>query len=53
LRKKRRRWRASALDYVQDGDVELRGTEAALAEAEADHATSGEVLAELHDRYKP
>ena len=41
----------SALDFVQDGDVELRQTEAALTAAEADHATSGEALAELHERY--
>jgi len=41
----------SALDFVQDGDVELRQTEAALTAAEADHATPGEALAELHERY--
>ncbi|MEO8135058.1 MAG: ATP-binding cassette domain-containing protein [Betaproteobacteria bacterium] len=40
-----------ALDFVQDGDQELRGIEAELAAAEADHATPGEHLAELHERY--
>src|SRR4051794_8754819 len=40
-----------ALDFVQDGDQELRAIEADLAAAEADHATPGEHLAELHERY--
>jgi ATP-binding cassette subfamily F protein 3 len=38
----------SALDYVLDGDDELRRIEAALAEAEAAHA--GERIGELHGR---
>ena len=41
----------SALDYVLDGDQELRGIEAALAAAELDHSTPGEILGELHERY--
>ena len=41
----------SALDYVLDGDQELRAIDAALAAAEADHATPGEILGELHERY--
>ena len=41
----------SALDYVLDGDGELREVEAALAAAERDHSTPGELLAELHERY--
>ncbi len=41
----------AAIDYVQDGDAELRAVESELASAESDHATAGEHLAELHDRY--
>jgi ATP-binding cassette, subfamily F, member 3 len=41
----------SALDYVLDGDRELRTVEAALAAAEADPAHSGEALADLHQRF--
>jgi ATP-binding cassette subfamily F protein 3 len=40
-----------AIDYVQDGDRELRTIEAELAQAEADHSTPGERLAELHEHY--
>src|SRR5260370_5507472 len=44
----------SAIDYVLDGDGELRGVESALAAAQADEAAdthaSGEHLAELHHR---
>jgi ATP-binding cassette subfamily F protein 3 len=42
----------SALDYVLDGDVELRSIEQALAAAEADPAHSGEALADLHHRFE-
>jgi ATP-binding cassette subfamily F protein 3 len=42
---------ATALEFVLDGDRELREVEAALAAAEHDHAHSGEALAELHHRY--
>ena len=46
----------SAIDYVLDGDRELRGVERALAAAQADEAadthTSGEQLAELHHRFE-
>jgi ATP-binding cassette subfamily F protein 3 len=41
----------AAIDYVQDGDVELRAVQAELAVAESDPSTAGEHLAELHDRY--
>ena len=41
-----------ALEFVQDGDVELREVERALAAAEAAHATDGHELAELHHRYE-
>ena len=41
----------SALDYVLDGDRELRDVEGALREAESDDATPGELLGELHERY--
>ena len=41
----------SAIDYVLDGDRELREIETALRDAEADHDTPGEVLGELHERY--
>ncbi len=37
-----------AIEFVLDGDVELREIEAALAKAEADH--QGELIAELHQR---
>jgi ATP-binding cassette subfamily F protein 3 len=39
-----------ALDFVMDGDVELREVEAAIAQAEALHDT-GEELAHLHARF--
>ena len=46
----------SAIDYVLDGDTELRGVERALAAAQADEAAdthaSGEHLAELHHRFE-
>ncbi|TMH18926.1 MAG: ATP-binding cassette domain-containing protein [Betaproteobacteria bacterium] len=46
----------SAIDYVLDGDRELRIIERALAVAQADEAadahTSGELLAELHHRFE-
>nr|WP_298716897.1 ATP-binding cassette domain-containing protein [uncultured Steroidobacter sp.] len=38
-----------AIDFVMDGDAELRATEAAIAEAEANNA--GAKLGELHARY--
>jgi len=38
-----------AIEYVIDGDAELRAVEAALAEAEAQN--DGERLAHLHDQY--
>lgn len=38
----------SALDFVLDGDVELRAVEKALAEAETNH--QGERIGELHQR---
>ncbi len=37
-----------AIEFVLDGDVELRNIEAALADAEANH--KGELIAELHNR---
>ncbi len=37
-----------AIEFVLDGDVELREIEAALVKAEADH--QGELIAELHQR---
>ncbi|MGE5616189.1 MAG: ABC-F family ATP-binding cassette domain-containing protein, partial [Bacillota bacterium] len=40
----------AALDFVMDGDEELRETERAIAEAEA-HATDGARIATLHSRY--
>jgi ATP-binding cassette subfamily F protein 3 len=43
---------ASAIDYVLDGDRELRAVERALAAAQADANTSGEHLAELHHRFE-
>ncbi len=42
----------SALDYVLDGDAELRSIEQALAAAEPDPAHSGEALADLHHRFE-
>ncbi|HXU50781.1 MAG TPA: ATP-binding cassette domain-containing protein [Casimicrobiaceae bacterium] len=39
-----------AIDYVQNGDIELRAVEAALAAADAAH--DGHALAELHHRYE-
>ena len=41
-----------AIDYVQDGDRELRSIERALRAAERDHAIDGEALAELHHRFE-
>src|SRR5215468_1494229 len=40
-----------AIEYVLDGDGELRAIERALAEADADPHASGEHLAELHHRF--
>jgi len=40
-----------AIDYVLDGDRELREIEAALAAAERDHALDGVALADLHHRF--
>ena len=37
-----------AIEFVLDGDAELRNIEAALADAEANH--KGELIAELHNR---
>jgi ATP-binding cassette subfamily F protein 3 len=42
----------AALDFVLDGDVELRAVEAALAAEERAHAMDGHALAELHHRYE-
>ena len=44
--------RMPALEFVLDGDAELRSVERALADAEADPGTAGEQLAELHHRYE-
>ncbi|HEV3240255.1 MAG TPA: ATP-binding cassette domain-containing protein [Casimicrobiaceae bacterium] len=44
--------RMPALEFVLDGDAELRSVERALADAEADAGTAGEQLAELHHRYE-
>ena len=41
-----------AIDFVLDGDAELRAVERALADAEADPHASGEHLAELHHRFE-
>ena len=41
-----------AIEFVLDGDAELRTVMHALAEAEADPHTSGEHLAELHHRFE-
>jgi ATP-binding cassette, subfamily F, member 3 len=40
-----------ALEFVLDGDAELRAVERALADAEGDPHAAGEHLAELHHRY--
>jgi ATP-binding cassette subfamily F protein 3 len=40
-----------AIEYVLDGDRELREIEAALAAAERDHSHDGEALANLHHRF--
>ena len=42
----------AALDFVLDGDAELRAVEAALAHEERAHASDGHELAELHHRYE-
>jgi ATP-binding cassette subfamily F protein 3 len=41
-----------ALEFVLDGDAELRAVERALATAEGDPHVEGEHLAELHHRYE-
>ena len=41
-----------ALEFVLDGDAELRAVERALAAAEGDPHVEGEHLAELHHRYE-
>ena len=41
-----------AIDFVLDGDAELRTIERALTEAESDPHASGEHLAELHHRFE-
>jgi ATP-binding cassette subfamily F protein 3 len=41
-----------AIDYVFDGDAELRSVMRALADAEADPHATGEHLAELHHRFE-
>ena len=43
---------AAALDYVRDGDRQVRELEARLAAAESDHRLSGEALAELHHAFE-
>ncbi len=43
---------ASALDFVLDGDTELRAIERSLAAAEADPAHDGAAIAELHHRFE-
>jgi len=43
---------AAAIEFVLDGDMELRAVERALADAEAHPGTAGEHLAELHQRYE-
>lgn len=40
-----------AIEFVLDGDVELRSVERALAQAELHASTAGEQIAELHHRY--
>ena len=41
-----------AIEFVLDGDAELRSVQRALADAEANPGTAGELLAELHHRYE-
>jgi ATP-binding cassette subfamily F protein 3 len=41
-----------AIEFVLDGDAELRAVQRALAGAEANPSTAGELLAELHHRYE-
>ena len=41
-----------AIEFVLDGDVQLRAVQRALADAEANPDTAGELLAELHHRYE-
>jgi ATP-binding cassette subfamily F protein 3 len=41
-----------AIEFVLDGDAELRSVERELAEADANPGTAGEHLAELHHRYE-
>ena len=41
-----------ALDFVLDGDDELRAIESELAAAEDDHHADGHHVAELHHRYE-
>jgi ATP-binding cassette subfamily F protein 3 len=41
-----------AIDYVMEGDSELREVERALAASEGDAAVDGHALAELHHRYE-
>jgi ATP-binding cassette subfamily F protein 3 len=41
-----------AIEFVLDGDHELREVESALAAAERDPAHSGEALADLHHRFE-
>jgi ATP-binding cassette subfamily F protein 3 len=43
---------APAIEFVLDGDVELRTVQRALVDAEAHPDTAGEHLAELHHRYE-
>jgi ATP-binding cassette subfamily F protein 3 len=43
---------APAIEFVLDGDVELRAVQRALVDAEAHPGTTGEHLAELHHRYE-
>ena len=40
-----------AIEFVLDGDAELRSVERALTDAQAHASTAGEQLAELHHRY--
>ncbi len=42
----------AAIDYVLDGDAELRDIERALADAERDPDHAGEALADLHHRFE-
>jgi ATP-binding cassette subfamily F protein 3 len=41
-----------AIEFVLNGDAELRAVQRALADAEANPGTAGELLAELHHRYE-